>query len=477
MPSTAHRVAVIGGGVAGITTAILLQANDYRTFLYSKAHPSHEPDVAREPEFATLHAAASVLPHSVNSPSVERWTRISQHFFRALSFRASCGIRSQTHYEIFESIAVPDPPYASAVENYEMLTGPALADPWVPRRPGATDIAGWKFDSFFCEVPEYVRYLYALYEAIGGRIMPASALPGPDLYSYLGLNYTFYVNCTGSGAQTFVADAAMQDRETWRVQDDPDPSRAAGLPFEELIDGADPRLVRGHYLRVDIKEIMTGERGRFFSYNYKPTPEIYQTAEGLPADVYCYPRSDAWILGGSRQVGVLEDDAWVWEDTVGPTSTFPCDEIRGGIDVPAPVFELNADLLLEITRGKLDLRRLLKADPSVVSAGVGYRFMRAAPYDSIRVDASRVLVDNLGRSRRATKYVFHNYGHGGSGFTLSWGCAFELLRMLDIITGHAPRRQVQPQRRKFVVTHAATRLLLLDLTARLLADMEPSASV
>src|SRR5579872_6124633 len=57
-----QAVAVIGGGISGITTAILLQLTGHSTAVYTKRQPSFEPDADRPPEFATLHAAASVIP-------------------------------------------------------------------------------------------------------------------------------------------------------------------------------------------------------------------------------------------------------------------------------------------------------------------------------------------------------------------------------------------------------------------------------
>jgi D-amino-acid oxidase len=468
MPQGAHDVAIIGGGVSGLTTAVLLQANDYRTTLYTRAKPGPEPDVTREPEFATLHAAASVLPHSVEAPRVKYWTTLSQRFFQALSFQAACGVRAQTHYEVFEG-KVKSPVYAMSVDNFEVLKDRDLTVPWVPRRRDAPALSGWKFDAFFCEAPEYVRYLVRLYLEIGGEIIEPPELPGDSLRAYLALNYDFYVNCTGQHAAAFLEDALLDLPGNFEVHDAPENLQGRPVAFEPLLDPFPPKLIRGHYLRVDIKRILTGERKRFFSYNYEPVPTVYGTQSGAPADVYCYPRSDAWILGGSRQEGTYVNGAWQWEETVGEELTFPCDQ-RGvtELPVPAPIFELNADLLKQITEDQLDLRKLYEVDPTLILAGVGYRFVRDAPNDSVRVTASRLNVRSRNGSTQRTKYVLHNYGHGGSGFTLSWGCAFNLLQMLDRITGTAREGAVKQGRRKFVTEHSATRMMLLDLTARLL---------
>jgi D-amino-acid oxidase len=440
-PSLDRSIAIIGGGISGLTTAVMLQLAGHRTILYTRLQPRYEASAARPPEFATPHAAASVLPHSVASPHVARWTAISQAFFRVLSFPGSCGVRRQLHYEISEAPA-DTPPYAKAVENFRLLTEADCLERSIPRRTGARAIHGWVFDAFFCDAPEYLGYLQALYAAVGGTIRDMTA--DGSLGAYFALGHVHLVNCAGLGAYQLVADDTVTD-----VPED--------SVFEPLADPFPAKLIRGHYLRIDIKHLPRGAGGRFFSYNYKPVVQIYRTATGGQADVYCYPRLDAWLLGGSRQEGRLDPSGnWVGEDTVNEATLFPR---RDGppLAVPSAILQLNSDILRNVTDGGLDLETLVRRDPAIVSPGIGYRFVRDSETDSIRIGCSRVTF------RDEPKYVLHNYGHGGSGFTLSWGCAFDMLLRLETLV--EPTESTQSGR--LTLHHDAIRQMLIDLIARL----------
>jgi len=56
-------------------------------------------------------------------------------------------------------------------------------------------------------------------------------------------------------------------------------------------------------------------------------------------------------------------------------------------------------------------------NPVVLAGRVGLRPFRKS---GVRLEGDRL---NDGRT------VIHNYGHGGAGFTLSWGCAREVLQL------------------------------------------------
>jgi D-amino-acid oxidase len=108
--------------------------------------------------------------------------------------------------------------------------------------------------------------------------------------------------------------------------------------------------------------------------------------EGLNGLGYIIPRSADIVLGGTAQ----KND---WDLT-----------IREGDQA-------------EILRKAANLHAGF-ASVQVVGAGVGLRPVRP----EVRLETERI----------GGATVVHNYGHGGAGFTLSWGCAEEVVKLIVI---------------------------------------------
>lgn len=65
------RAAILGGGVIGLTTGILLNIQGMKTKIYTEhllgSNRSQDGNVD-PPELASIYAAASIIPHSVDHP-------------------------------------------------------------------------------------------------------------------------------------------------------------------------------------------------------------------------------------------------------------------------------------------------------------------------------------------------------------------------------------------------------------------------
>ncbi len=218
---------------------------------------------------------------------------MSQKFFHRLAFSAGFGVRVQRHYELFEK-PIPPPEYARVVKDFTLLDEKGTSwtnDKNIPRRKGAQGIWGWYFNAFFAEVPTYMNALYELYKTIGGRLREEVGIASVEQIEKLEADVI--VNCLGR----------------WAVELFPDDKRST-------------KIIRGHIVKVGIHEVPHDERDQYFSYNYSPDLKVYsrsQNDEGekgtFKADVYFYPRSDGWLLGGSRQVGYPDiGQPWRTED-------------------------------------------------------------------------------------------------------------------------------------------------------------------
>jgi D-amino-acid oxidase len=144
----------------------------------------------------------------------------------------------------------------------------------------------------------------------------------------------------------------------------------SGVGARRLTGDPDIRPMRGQ-----VAYVRTRERLRFM---------VDET--GPNALAYVLPRPDVVVLGGTA-----EEDDW---------------ELRPRRET--------TDSILERTR-LLDPHL---ADAELVGAAVGLRPARS----EVRLEAGTLPDGRL---------LVHDYGHGGSGFTLSWGCADEVARIVD----------------------------------------------
>ena len=143
----------------------------------------------------------------------------------------------------------------------------------------------------------------------------------------------------------------------------------AGLGARELAGDSGVHPIRGQVVRVVDPEI-----GRFLIDDSEPDP------------IYVVPRSADCVVGGTAEVG--SDDLCVDEET---------------------------------TRRILERATALEprlAQARVIGACVGLRPGRS----EVRLEGERAADGTL---------IVHDYGHGGTGVTLSWGCAEEVVRIVQ----------------------------------------------
>lgn len=107
--------------------------------------------------------------------------------------------------------------------------------------------------------------------------------------------------------------------------------------------------------------------------------------------VYIVPRGDKLVLGGLAEAGE-------WDTKVTLQNYRPAREM----------YERCLEFMPILKQAELDPERPVR---------VG---LRPARKKNVRLEAE------------AGTSIIHNYGHGGSGFSLSWGCAFEVVELLKM---------------------------------------------
>lgn len=307
-----EKILVIGAGVSGLTTALVLNAAGYDTRIISRGRPlSVKPD----PFFISHYPSASVIPHSFFSADAEKIFRWSKSVFRSLHKMNFSGISSHTHYELFH-MPREDSWYLRLMDNASTI--PASDLPF--RIPGDYDIkTAWTYECYFADWTAYYPALLEQYKLQGGTVEYIE-LGKEDLSRR---KEEIIVNCSELGSAALFPET-----------------------FSEM------KLLAGHLLYIDDPETGNQDRAETISYNITPPASVYGLGPDHPMDVYSYRRKDGWVLGGSRIPATINRQMEIVSD-------YP--ELLNAQSYPRQIFELNREVILD--HYGTDLRKLSEPIP------------------------------------------------------------------------------------------------------------------
>lgn len=315
-------VAVLGGGVIGFTTGIVLARRGLRVSLYAESVGAGT---------ASSAACAMWLPFlmggsNADGPETEelnesrRWAEVSWNHFQKLT-GPDRGVLRTRWLELF--VERPETPYyADVVDSFEEgeFEGGYGSHAY-----------SWRFNTFVIEMPKYYPWLVEEFERLGGTVHTRRV----DAFSDLSEAVVF--NCTGLGSRALCEDSALKP-------------------------------IKGQLLLHSPLEL----------------------SFALGAAEFCViPRSDGLVIGSL----FLEDDESMMADQSASDALW--------------------EQALELERTPLAERMALTG--KLTKAAIQDVVVGIRPYRKLGV--------RLEREEVLDKVVYHDYGHGGSGVTFSWGCA------------------------------------------------------
>jgi D-amino-acid oxidase len=198
MPHQLHAVAVIGGGVIGLTSAIRLIEQGFQVTLFAKATSPHTTsDVA-----AAYWAPEPVLEGGLRA----KWALNSLSTFLQLAADPAIGIDVMPIYELTDqdSAGMDAKPVDSFGVDFTGLEGGVHVPPGIFPEPWS----GVRFIVPRIDVPTYMPWLLKHFFALGG------VLQATEIYDLRQLadGYPLIVNCTGLGAGSLTGDAVFPIR-------------------------------------------------------------------------------------------------------------------------------------------------------------------------------------------------------------------------------------------------------------------------
>lgn len=378
MTKSGSPVCVLGAGITGLTTAIVLQSLGFRVKIVAEVIAQDAPHQPNQPFIPTFYAMASAYPHNLRVQNLQQVSDESQEVFSILASEADkTGVGIYRMFEVYEK-----EPGEAALGTHRMKFQTFDGQPEKlkklnpPIRPGAKHVWGWTFESYFADMPLYLPFLWMLFQERGGTIIQATIHDRESVHDIADGQPV--VNCLGLGS------------------------------IDIFDDFAPANVMRGRQVVVPNAPMVRGKDGVPVAYDYTPTADVFARADGTPEYVHFFPRSDGWLLGQTREPGTLAPDGeWLGK----PTTSQEVD--LGGVSVPSPIIDLNRQLLKAWVGQDFSNEGLV--------GRFGYRYYRDANDTGVRLEK-----DDLNGAP-----LIHNYGHAGSGITMSWGCALQAARLLS----------------------------------------------
>lgn len=310
------RVVVVGAGVIGLTTAVVLAEAGFGVTVLTRDLPA---------DTTSASAGAMWGPYLVEPKDrVQIWAADSLRTFTRLAGMPGTGVRLVPGIEASRTTSAP-PEFLEMLDDVRLCDQSKLPDGFV---------TGWRYTVPLIDMDAYLPCLCQRLEAAGGSLhqQPVTNLDQAARMAPI------VVNATGLGARNLTGDSELTP-------------------------------IRGQLVIVDNPGIT-----EFFTEDTGWSPDL----------LHLYPHGDRLVLGGIAQDGNwnLEPDA---------------DTARAIIQRCATINPRIANQPVRAHRVGLRPTRptiRCEADPAVT----GYRLL-------------------------------HNYGHGGAGVSLSWGCANEIHRL------------------------------------------------
>ncbi|MEU3978933.1 FAD-dependent oxidoreductase [Streptomyces sp. NPDC026672] len=293
---------VVGGGVIGLTTALVLAEGGRRVRVWT-----------REPAGRTTSAVAGALwwPYRIRPEElVGEWALVSLAVYEGLARR-------------------PDETGVRMVEGVHAGVRMAGLGPWAARVPGLCEAeagTGLAARLPLIDMPVHLAWLGGRVRAAGGRVEQR------EVTDLAAVPTAVVVNCSGLGARRLVPDPAV-------------------------------RPVRGQLVVVENPGITTW---------------LTSADERSDESTYFFPQPGGLILGGTA-----EEDDWSLEP-----------DPRVAEEIVARCAAVRPEI----------------AGARVLEHRVGLRPVR----DAVRLER---------QSLPDGRTLVHNYGHGGAGVTVAWGCA------------------------------------------------------